>query len=119
MSHNHDHTHHHSHPHDHDHDHDHSHEHAHDHGHPHSHSHPRDSGHTHGAGPEMTTREKIGVLLSHWVDHNDSHKDNFYSWAEKAEQAGLDAVAAHLKQAGDLSEAVTKQLKQAEEKLHG
>ncbi len=38
---------------------------------------------------------------------------------KKAEQAGLDAVAVHLKQAGDLSEAVTKHLKQAEEELRG
>jgi len=57
--------------------------------------------------------------LSHWVDHNDSHKDNFYSWAKKAEQAGLDGIAFHLKQAGDLSEKVTEHLRQAEEKLHG
>ncbi|MEX1299715.1 MAG: hypothetical protein AB1Z16_11300 [Desulfotignum sp.] len=106
------HSHEHNHTHSHDHGHGHSHENAHDHDHSHAH------GHTHDTQPEMTTKEKIGVLLSHWVDHNDSHKDNFYSWAEKAEQAGLNAIAAHLKQAGDLSEDVTKQLKQAVEKLH-
>ena len=67
----------------------------------------------------MSTKEKLGVLLSHWVDHNDSHKDNFYSWAKKAEQAGLGEIAAHLKQAGDLSEKVTEHLKEAQEELGG
>ncbi len=67
----------------------------------------------------MSTKEKLDVLLSHWVDHNDSHKDNFYSWAKKAEQAGLEEIASHLKQAGDLSEKVTVQLKRAQEELGG
>ena len=108
---NHDHDHSHSHSHDHDHSHSHSHDQAHD--HTHDHPHPRDS------KPDMSTKEKLDVLLAHWVDHNDSHKDNYYSWAKKAEQAGLDTIAAHLKQAGDLSEKVTQQLKQAGENLHG
>lgn len=115
MSHSHEHTH--THAHDHSHPHNHDHDHAHDHDHDHGHS--QDHGHTHGNQPEMSTKKKIGVLLSHWVDHNDSHKDNYYSWAEKASQAGLDAIAAHLKQAGDLSEKVTEQLRQAGEKLGG
>lgn len=113
MSHTHDHTHEHTHDHSHDHDHNHNHNHNHDHDHGHSHDHadaPR---------PEMSTKEKLDVLLSHWVDHNDSHKDNFYSWAKKADQAGLGAIAARLKQAGDLSEKVTEQLKLAQEELGG
>lgn len=109
----------HKHPQTHPHPHAHEHEHAHDHGKSHSHGqghgHDRDS----DSKPEMSTKQKLAVLLSHWVDHNDSHKDNFYSWAEKAEQAGLDGIAAHLRQAGDLSEQVTQQLRQAEEKLDG
>ncbi len=99
----------------------HNHEHGHNHTHSHDHSHDHDHAHTHAhdGKPDMSTKEKLDVLLAHWVDHNDSHKDNFYSWAKKAEQAGLDTVAARLKQAGDLSEKVTQQLKQAGENLHG
>lgn len=104
-----------SHTHDHTHSHDHDHTHTHDHDHSHSHDHS----HTHDAKPDLSTREKLDVLLAHWVDHNDSHKDNYYSWAKKAEDAGLDAIAARLKQAGDLSEQVTQQLKQAGDHLHG
>lgn len=95
--------------------HDHSHDHDHSHGHDHNHSH--DHGHSHSH--EMSLEEKLGVLLSHWVDHNDSHKDNFYSWAQKAGQAGFDKIAVHLKQAGDLSEKVTEQLTLARKNLHG
>jgi len=57
--------------------------------------------------------EKLLTLFSHWIDHNDSHKDNFVSWAGKARGEGLDAVAESLEQAGDLSEEVTEKLKQA------
>jgi hypothetical protein len=67
----------------------------------------------------MPLEEKLGVLLSHWVDHNDSHKENYYSWAQKARQAGLGKIADHLDQAGDLSEKVTGQLKLAKDALNG
>jgi hypothetical protein len=93
----------------------HSHEHDHEHGHHHSHG----PDHDHDHAQEMSLKEKLEILLSHWVDHNDSHKENFYSWAKKAEKAGLQKIAAHLEQAGALSENVTEQLKQARENLDG
>ncbi|MCF8091974.1 MAG: hypothetical protein K9K21_02835 [Desulfotignum sp.] len=90
-----------------------THDHHHDHGSSRSHSHD----HAHEEGQRMSLKEKLEVLLSHWVDHNDSHKDNFYSWAQKAKEAGLEKTALHLEQAGDLSEQVTRQLEQAIENL--
>ena len=112
MSHDHEHDHGNSHDHKHAHDHTHEHEHGHD-GHHHHHE------HDHENGKEMAMEEKLAVLLSHWVDHNDSHKDNFFSWAKKAKDAGFTEIAAHLEQAGTLSETVTQQLKQAQKVLHG
>lgn len=111
MNHDHDHGNSHDHKHAQDHTHDHTHEHDHDHGHHHHHDHEN--------GKEMAMEEKLTVLLSHWVDHNDSHKDNFFSWAKKAKDAGFTEIAAHLEQAGTLSETVTQQLKQARKVLHG
>ncbi len=89
----HDHTHSHSHPHSHDHDHGHSHDHHHDH------------------NSEMSMAEKLNTLLTHWIDHNDSHMQNYLSWAAKAQDAGLDDVADALKAAGNLSQTVTEKLK--------
>ena len=91
--------------------HDPSHSHDHDHGHPHHHH------HSHGEGGEMSMEEKLNTLFSHWIGHNDSHKDNFFSWAQKAREAGLDSVALDLEEAGTLSDKVTAKLKEAHQRL--
>lgn len=102
--------------HDHNHDDDHG---GHNHNHRHDHGHSHDHDHAHENGQDMSIEEKLAVLFSHWVDHNDSHKDNFFSWAKKAEDAGLKTIAAHLEQAGNLSDKVTRELQQAQKVLNG
>ncbi len=96
-----------------------THDHTHDHsnGQPHSHNHDHGHGHTQEQAKEMTLEQKLNTLFSHWIDHNDSHKDNFLSWAEKARTAGLTEVASNLEQAGSLSQEVTKKLEDALAKL--
>ena len=61
----------------------------------------------------MSMEDKLNTLFSHWIDHNDSHKDNYISWAAKARDAGLGAVADALEAAGALSDQVTEKLKTA------
>ncbi len=102
-------THHHDHDHSHDHD---GHHHSHDHDHSHSHNH--DHGHTH----ELSFEQKLEKLFGHWIDHNDSHKDTFFTWAKRAEDAGLKDVSKKIEKAGQLSEEVTHQLKDALNELH-
>ncbi len=99
------------------HDHDHSHDHGHSHDHSHGHSH--DHGHSHSHGETMSMEDKLLTLFSHWIDHNDSHKDNFVSWAEKAKHEGFTEVADALEQAGILSRQVTGKLQEALAKLKG
>ena len=111
MSHDHPHDHDHDHSHNHTHSHDHSHTHSHSHGHAHSHSHAHD--HTHDHGQEMTMEQKLLTLFSHWIDHNDSHKDNFSLWAGKARDAGFAEVADALDQAAAMSQDVTDKLRTA------
>jgi len=125
--HNHDHNSSHNHPHEHDRSHEHGHTHPHEHSHPHEHGREHDPGHGHAHtgepgredAQEMSLEDKLAVLLSHWVDHNDSHKDNFFSWAQKAQASGLKEIAVQLEQAGVLSEKVTLALKQAQKVLNG
>jgi ferritin len=82
------------------HDHDHSHDSKHTHAHSHSHA------------DEMSLEEKLEKLVAHWIDHNDSHKETFLTWAQRAQEHGLDGVAQKINQAGTLSEQVTLLLKQ-------
>ncbi len=98
---------------DHSHDHNHNHDHDHTHGKGQAHSHDHD--HTH----ELTFEQKLETLFSHWIDHNDSHKDTFYTWAGRAKEAGLDKIAANIEKAGELSQEVTQQLREALNKLKG
>lgn len=84
---------------------------THEHGHDHSHSH--DHGHTH----ELTFEQKLEKLFSHWIDHNNSHMDTFFTWAKRAREAGLNEVADHIESAGKLSQDVTVQLKDALKKI--
>ncbi len=110
-------THHHDDHHSHDlsHSHDHSHHHgdSHDHPHDHSHGHSNDHGHTH----ELTFEQKLEKLFTHWIDHNDSHKETFFTWAQRAKEAKLDNVASDIEKAGQTAEEITRLLKEAMKKL--
>ena len=62
----------------------------------------------------MNDQEKLRVLLSHWIEHNEEHAGEFRRWAEGAGDAAPDIVAA--------AEAVTRaneSLAAALEKLGG
>lgn len=80
------------------------------HGHDHSH-------HDHGPHPDMEKelcfQEKLSILFHHWIEHNNSHKDNYISWAEKAENENLPDTAALLMEAGAASDLVTVTLEKA------
>jgi hypothetical protein len=49
----------------------------------------------------MTEQQKLGVLLSHWVEHNEEHAAEFRDWAEQAGPAreGLLQAATALEEA--------------------
>jgi hypothetical protein len=85
------------------------------HGHSHDHSHKADSSDSHT--DEMTLEQKLEKLLGHWIEHNDSHKETFFTWAQRAETNDMAPVAEKIRQAGQLSEQVTQLLKDALNKL--
>ncbi|RLC95504.1 MAG: hypothetical protein DRI39_00080 [Chloroflexi bacterium] len=47
----------------------------------------------------MSDREKLKILLDHWIEHNSEHAEEFMEWAEKAGGLGEDAVRAAIAQA--------------------
>ena len=89
----------------------------------HSHSHDDDSSHGHSHdhthSHELTFEQKLEKLFGHWIDHNESHKDTFLTWAKRAEDEGLVKVAKSLEKAGQSSDDITSQLKEALKNLKG
>ncbi len=44
----------------------------------------------------MENKEKLRVLLQHWIDHNNGHAEEFEKWRTIAEQDGEDGIAKHI-----------------------
>lgn len=42
----------------------------------------------------MNEKEKLRILLPHWIEHNEEHADEFRRWAEQAGEAASDILAA-------------------------
>ncbi len=42
----------------------------------------------------MTEREKLAILLPHWIEHNEEHAAEFRRWAEQAGPARGDILRA-------------------------
>lgn len=53
------------------------------------------------------------MLLTHWINHNNSHKDNYISWAKKASDGDLGEAASFLNSAAELSVRITEDLEKA------
>jgi hypothetical protein len=48
---------------------------------------------------DTTEKEKLKVLLNHWIEHNTEHAQEYTEWAEKAKYFGQVAVHDDIKQA--------------------
>jgi cobalt/nickel transport system ATP-binding protein len=75
-------------------------------GHSHSHGHDHDHG-------ETETLRKLQIMLDHWIEHGDSHVDDYKDWAAKASQAGEEEIAKEIHLAVNDSESVKGHLKRA------
>ncbi len=74
----------------------------------HSHSH----GHEHPL-EETETLRKLQVMVDHWIEHGDSHAENYREWASKASEAGEEEIAKEMHLAIDDNESVKSHLKRA------
>jgi hypothetical protein len=41
----------------------------------------------------MEARGKLSHLIPHWMEHNESHAEQFEEWVGKAREAGLGEIA--------------------------
>ena len=70
-----------------------------------------DHEHHHHDEPAATLsfNEKVQRLLQHWKSHNDDHAANYRKWADDCQAAGLEAIAARMREAARLTEDITAQ----------
>ena len=66
-----------------------------------------------GKAGAMKDREKLQVLLEHWVEHNAAHEEEFEKWAQRARQAGLEEVCREISGAADRLQEATRCLREA------
>jgi hypothetical protein len=62
----------------------------------------------------MKDRDKLRVLIPHWIEHNQEHAEEFRRWSESA-----DEVAGDILDAATAMDRVNDALKTALEKLGG
>jgi cobalt/nickel transport system ATP-binding protein len=73
------------------------------------HNHTQD--HEHGPGTEDL--KKLQIMLEHWIEHGDSHVENYREWAARASHAGEEEVAKEIHLAIADSDSVKNHLKRA------
>jgi hypothetical protein len=74
--------------------------------------------HSHGLGhdhddADSETLRKLQVMIEHWIEHGDSHDENYREWAAKASGAGEEEIAKEIHLAIDDSELMKGHLKRA------
>ena len=62
-------------------------------------------------------REKIKILLNHWIKHNREHSLEFREWAKKAKELGEIEIYDHILKAAHEMDKVNEYLLQALSKL--
>jgi len=79
-------------------------------GHSHGHGHGHD--HEHAAEGTEDLR-KLQMMLDHWIEHDDSHVENYREWATKASETGEEEIAKEIHLAIGENESVKNHLKRA------
>jgi hypothetical protein len=67
----------------------------------------------------ITDHEKLRILLSHWVIHNEDHAKEYKVWAERAENFGSKEVVSEINAAVEQTAIVNNHLQGALELLGG
>ena len=65
----------------------------------------------------MTKGEKIPTLIGHWIEHNESHGEEYRRWADLAREEGLKRVGTLILEAADRIRSANEKLKEALEDL--
>lgn len=77
------------------------------------HDHDHQSGHTPHDSQPMSFAEKGSKLLSHWIQHNSDHAQNYRQWSAEFRLNQLPQVAALLESAAELTLKINQILDEA------
>jgi hypothetical protein len=47
----------------------------------------------------MDQKKKLSVIIEHWIEHNESHMNEYKKWAQTAGELGLDSVRGEIEKA--------------------
>ena len=47
----------------------------------------------------MDQKKRLSIVIEHWVEHNESHMDEYKRWAQTAGELGLDSVKVAIEEA--------------------
>ncbi|MBN2231559.1 MAG: hypothetical protein JW781_01885 [Deltaproteobacteria bacterium] len=88
----------------------------------HEHHHHHEHGHcgacAGAAGTEAKSfTEKLDILLSHWIDHNESHQDDYRKWAAQAQKENREDLVEYIKAAMERFREGNDRLRQAKQIL--
>ena len=61
----------------------------------------------------MDDKEKLPIIIKHWIEHNESHIEESRQWAGKAGEMGLDGIKAWITEAIKAMEQSDSILKEA------
>jgi rubrerythrin len=65
----------------------------------------------------MTKREKIPTVLRHWIEHNESHGEEYRRWADIAREERMERVETLILEAAERIRSANEKLKEALEDL--
>ena len=61
----------------------------------------------------MDQKKKLSVIIEHWIEHNESHMNEYKKWAQTAKELGLDSVRARIEKAMEMLVQSNKHLEKA------
>lgn len=47
----------------------------------------------------MEDQKRLTILIHHWIEHNESHEEEYRKWAKRAEELGLPVVKTKMEEA--------------------
>jgi len=47
----------------------------------------------------MDEKQKLSVVIEHWIEHNESHQGEYRKWAQRAGEMGLGSVKGEIDEA--------------------
>ncbi|MGQ9647205.1 MAG: hypothetical protein ACUVWO_11800 [Thermodesulfobacteriota bacterium] len=61
----------------------------------------------------MEEKKRLSVVIENWIEHNESHRDEYKKWAQKAAAMNLQEVQAQIEEAIGKLSSVNQHLERA------